>query len=663
VGEYVVALIYFSPDHVSGRGFFALFPEIVNSVQSRSFGLALIAVLLTRVEMIYAQVLAADSVVTVTKGDSLRAYSVRFGDFLMPKREFRLINNLDGIHRYHPHLNVSPVRNDLGNLGSAEHLVLFDFDRPFGFRFMDSRQMHFKRLRERRILLTDKAFTNVYYVNGQNQENQLHADFSRAFGSSLTAGFHFGRTNSQGYYANQRNRVTDVSVYATYKNKDDRYRAHFIFDWVDVDAAENGGIANDTIFDLNLTTGRAFIPTRLRSASNRRSGFDIGLEHQYALPRMWLNDSTYYSRRFIPVVEHSFSIERHSNVYKDVPETNSFYDEILRDSLVTNDSTYLLGVTNVIRLRLFANDSSSVTASGVLQNVFAGVGHRYDQVNFDSTSSNSIHNVFLEFGAEGKLLGRLRWWATDRFMLIGRNVLDNRLDGGLSLTMSRVKVLADVVYNVFRPDYITENYVSNHFIYSNDFGKTNHLSTGVSFVHSRLRTMVSGRYHLLQNVVLFGTDRLPFQSVDVNQILVVRAKQQVTVKWFHFDIDVAVQFKLSGDDIRVPMVLGRGMVYYQNDLFKRKLRIQIGYEVSYASAYYANAYNPALSAFHLQNYKQVGNYPFMDFFLNIRIKTFQAFFKMEHWNAGLMGYRYYHVPHHPANDMGWKFGVRWAFLD
>jgi hypothetical protein len=112
----------------------------------------------------------------------------------------------------------------------------------------------------------------------------------------------------------------------------------------------------------------------------------------------------------------------------------------------------------------------------------------------------------------------------------------------------------------------------------------------------------------------------------------------------HVHVDAAVQFKLSGDDIRVPMALGRGMIYYQNDLFKRKLRLQVGFEVNYSTAYYANAYNPALSAFHLQDDRQVGNYPFMDVFFNIRIKTFQGFFKIEHWNAGLLGYRYYQVP-------------------
>ncbi len=610
---------------------------------------------------LHAQVIGG--VDTIPKNDTLRAYRVRFGDFDSPGKSERLVNNLDGIHRYHSHLDLVSVRNDLGNIGSSDHVLLFGFDRPFGFSFTDSRSMFFKRTEDRQFLLTDKAFTNVRYVNGQNRENQLQADFARAFGTMLNAGFHFGRVNSEGFYANQRNRVTDFSLNAAFHSRGLRYRAQFVFGWQDLENQENGGLLNEAVFEDNVTSGRAFIPTKLSAAENERVGFDVGLEHRFALPRMWLGDSTYYGKRFVPVVEHSMVVARHAHMYSDVPVVDGFYESIFRDSASTRDSTMVLGVTNIVRLRLLANDSSKRQTSGVLENVYAGIGHSYHQVNFDSTSLNAIHNVFLDVGLDGDLFGKYKWWAKDRFMLIGRNVLDNRIEGGVGLTMGGTSMSADAVYHVFRPDFITERYVSNHFMIQNDFGKTNHLAVGFRFSQRKLRTSVNVRYHLLQNMVVFGTDRLPFQSSSVNQLVVARARQQLTLRWFHFDVDAAVQFILSGDDIRVPVALGRGMVYYQADIFKKRLRLQLGYEVSYSSAYLANAYNPALSMFHLQNERQVGNYPFMDVFLNIRIKTFQAFFKMEHWNAGLMGYRYYHVPYHPANDMAWKFGIRWAFLD
>jgi hypothetical protein len=610
---------------------------------------------------LYAQVIGG--VDTIPKSDTLRAYQVRFGDFDSPKKSQRLINDLDGLHRYHPHLDVVPVRNDLGNLGSSNHVVLFNFDRPFGFAFTDSRSMFFRRTEDRQFLLTDKAFTNVRYVNGQNRENYLQADFARAFGTMLNAGFHFGRVNSEGFYGNQQNRVTDFSLNAAFNSRDLRYRAQFVFGWQDLENRENGGLLDNAVFENNQTSGRAFIPTRLGAAENERVGVDVGLVHRLALPRMWLADSSYYNKRFVPVVEHSMVVARHAHTYSDVPVAGGFYENIFRDSVGTRDSTMVLGVTNIVRLKLLANDSSETQTTGVLENAYAGIGHSYHQVNFDSTSLNAIHNVFLDAGVDGNLFGKYQWWAKNRFMLIGRNVLDNRIEGGLGLILGGTRMSADALYHVFRPDYITERYVSNHFMFDNEFGKTNHLSMGFRFAQWKWRTSVDARYHLLQNLVVFGTDRLPYQSTGVNQLLVIRAKQQFAIRWFHFDMDAAVQFILSGDDIRLPMALGRGMVYYQGDIFKKRLRLQLGYEVSYSSAYLANAYNPALSMFYLQNDRQIGNYPFMDVFLNIRIKTFQAFFKMEHWNAGLMGYRYYHVPHHPANDMAWKFGIRWAFLD
>jgi len=594
--------------------------------------------------------------------DSLSAYRVRFGYFDEPTIYDREINHLYEIHDYHPYISISPVRNDLGNIGSADQHVLFGLDRPFGFRFTDSRTLSWKDIKKRDLLISDKAFSNVYYVNGVNAENQLKADFTRAFGSLLNAGFHFGRINSQGFYARQLNKVTDLSVYAAFRSKDERYRGHFIFDWQDIDSEENGGLVNDSVFEENRTTGRAFIPTNLSNASNRRVGFDVGLTHEFALARIVRSDSIRYSKRFIPTVAHTFTLERYSNTYRDVPVLNGFYDDILLDSLLTNDSTYLLGVENLFQLKLLANDSSAKPHRGILKSLSAGIGHSYDQVNYDSVH-NAIHNVFLDVRAEGMLFNRLKWWAADRFMLIGHNLADNRIEGGLGFALGSTRFDADVVYHANRPDYMMERYVSNYFIMENSFSKTNHLSTGFTFKLQKLRLHVEFRYHLLQNLVLYGTDRLPFQSPDVNQQVVIRAKEHITIRWFHVHLDAALQFKLSGDDIRVPMALGRGMIYYQNDLFKRKLRLQVGFEVNYTTAYFANAYNPALSAFHLQNNKQIGNYPFMDAFFNIRIKTFQGFFKIEHWNAGLLEYRYYHLPSYPANDLGWKFGVRWAFLD
>jgi hypothetical protein len=430
-----------------------------------------------------------------------------------------------------------------------------------------------------------------------------------------------------------------------------------MFDYSNVKSEENGGLANDSIFESNSVSGRNFIPTNLSIAMNHWKGFDIGLNHRFVLTK---TDSVAKPKKYVPAISHSFVTERHSMLYHDIPDTAlAFYENIYSDSAVTYDSTNLLTVSNVLRLEMLRNDS----VENVLNRFAVGVGYDYHRVSYNSSFTENIHNLHLLGEVNGRLFKKVDWIANGKFMLSGYNIWDLKVDGQFDYMLHNSSFSAFINYNLFRPDYITDNYTSNHFIWDNNWVQTQHLKTGLSYAQSRLRFKGSFTFHLLDNLVAFGSNRVPYQSAELNQLMVIRLQEHFRMKWFHVVLDVAGQFKLSGNDIRVPMFMGKGTVYYQNDLFKKKLRLQIGVETSYSTSYFGNAYNPALSEFHIQNEQQIGNYPFIDVFLNIRVKKLRAFFKIEHLNAGWIGYTYYQVPHYPANDLAWKFGINWAFLD
>lgn len=571
--------------------------------------------------------------------------------------EYKL-NALNGVHNYHPAYDSSPVRNDMGNIGSAEHYMLYDFDREFGFNFRGGRSSYWKRYAQRKLLVSERMFSNVQYSNGVNRENYLNANFTRGFGQLINLGFSFTRINSDGFYERQQNTITDMSVFGTVRSKDNRYRAVVRFDYSNLKVEENGGIANDSVFEQNLTSGRTFISVNLPQSSNHWKGFDVGIDQRFLLVKL---DSTASRTKLRPALSHSFSASRSSLVYRNSPDTSSlFYENIFEDTTATYDSTNLLGIVNTVKFELLAGDSAK---NRVFEQIAVGASHGYHRVSYDSAFVDHIHNVSVLGNLKGKLFDGLGWNANVNFMVFGYNILDFKVDGGINYTVGRSSFDVFVDYNLFRPDYITSSYQSNHFRWSNDWAQTQHLKTGLVYRQSRLRFKGSFTYHIIDNMVLYGTDRLPFQTNSVNQIMVLRLQEHFRMRWVHLVLDGAVQWKLTGDDIRVPIALGRGMLYYQNDLFKKKLRLQVGVEASYSMGYLANAYNPALSDFHLQNDKQVGNYPFIDVFLNLRVKKLRAFVKFTHINAGWLGYRYYHVPSYPVNDFAWKFGVNWAFLD
>ena len=104
-------------------------------------------------------------------------------------------------------------------------------------------------------------------------------------------------------------------------------------------------------------------------------------------------------------------------------------------------------------------------------------------------------------------------------------------------------------------------------------------------------------------------------------------------------------------------------LYYQGNLFKNALQLQVGFNASYYSEFNGMAYSPALNMYHVQTQKTVGNYPYVDFFLTARIKPVRFFVKIDHVTQGLFGSNYSLTPNYIQNDRAFKFGINWLFFD
>ena len=57
--------------------------------------------------------------------------------------------------------------------------------------------------------------------------------------------------------------------------------------------------------------------------------------------------------------------------------------------------------------------------------------------------------------------------------------------------------------------------------------------------------------------------------------------------------------------------------------------MQTGITFKYFTLFNANAYNPLISEFVLQNETEIGNFPILDFFMNVQIQRTRLFLKVE----------------------------------
>jgi len=91
--------------------------------------------------------------------------------------------------------------------------------------------------------------------------------------------------------------------------------------------------------------------------------------------------------------------------------------------------------------------------------------------------------------------------------------------------------------------------------------------------------------------------------------------------------------------------------------------LQLGADVRYNTAYYADAYQPATGLFYLQNSKKLGNYPYIDLFANLKLKRTRVFFLYMNAGSLFLERRYFTSLHYPMNKATFRLGVSWSFYD
>ena len=114
--------------------------------------------------------------------------------------------------------------------------------------------------------------------------------------------------------------------------------------------------------------------------------------------------------------------------------------------------------------------------------------------------------------------------------------------------------------------------------------------------------------------------------------------------------------------LNVPEWVTRNTIMYSTDVFNKSLFIQTGITFNYFTKYYADYYNPLISEFVTQNYKEIGEFPRFDFFFNAKIQQTRVFIKVEHLNSSFTGYDYYSDPFNPYRDMSVRLGLVWNFF-
>ena len=583
----------------------------------------------------------------------------------------------------------------LGGLGqSSQPVNWFDRSQDRDFTFARGYDAYTARIENVPFYNSKKPLTNLTYLeSGQKRYREEHFELvhSQNITPSLSANVSYKARSTMGRYDWQRTKNHALSVGAAYTGK--RYSVHAAYMNNMVDTRENGGVVGewaiaDTVFEMP-----SGVPMRLASseAHNHYRNHSVFVKQAYAIPFERVTEYDFSIADLSAMyIGHQFEYSSWSKVYTDKKGTytnergnyneetdkweevtGQYYDDWFINPETTRDSISERLISNKIFVQVQPWDRY-----GAVSTIDGGVGfdiHTYSYMRLkDYVRGNMTRDKrtsWYLYGAASGMIKRYADWRADvKYHPSGYRGGD--LSVGAEITLRAfIREHPLILTGRFRqelrsPSYWHENLFSNHYVWFNSFGKESETRFEVSFSVPDIALELGAWQGVVKNMIYYGNDSRVVQNPGIVSLTSLYARKDFRIAGFHLDHRALVQITSDEHVLPVPTFSAYLSYYYEFWVKRDVLRVQVGLDGRFNTAYYAPGYNPALSAFYNQREVKIGNYPYIDAFISAKWKRMRILLKVQHLNMNLFGNgEYFQVARYPLNPRMFKLGISWSFYD
>lgn len=339
----------------------------------------------------------------------------------------------------------------------------------------------------------------------------------------------------------------------------------------------------------------------------------------------------------------------------------------------STDSMRVMRLENRVFLRL-----QPWKADGIVSKLDVGIGDKllnyydYSPANYLNTKRNTVLNsLYLYAGAQGQYKKYFTWDATGRYTFLGHEINDFGIDANLTFSAypfrrdksSPLLLKAHFETSLKEPDHYQQRLYTNHYRWENSFGKisTTKIEGRLHIPRWKLEAMFG--YALLGNNIYYDNDGIVRQNGQAMSVMTAYLGKEFRLWKFHFDHRALFQLSSNQNVLPLPMLSLNFRYYFQFDVVKKVMQMQLGTDARYNTRWYAPAYNPAVGVFHNQNEELYGNCPIFDVFVNIQWKRACIFIKVLNLGLGKPSRNadYFSAHHYINPQRVIKVGIFWPF--
>ena len=547
--------------------------------------------------------------------------------------------SFSGINSINPKMGAS---NKYYSYDSVDDVVYYDLPTPF------------TELMYRSVFEQGQLLDAVYSVNTSRQFN-----FSISRKGLRSLG------NYQNFISSSSNFKISTNYFS--KNKKYRFRTHYTNQ--KLFSEQNGGINNSDISNFENGNSqfqdRGVFDPNFENAHNEFLGKRFYLDQSYVLSEKdSISDSSLELFNAIYLEEKKYKFQQSSS------------DEFFGDSFVSQEinDKILLNSLNLQAGLIYNSDIFGKINLGLryVNDKYSLENYQIDQY-IDNTQSVNSKTTFIT--AEYlKTFSKIELKAKTENFIFGDNK-SNMFSSSVILKLKNNNSFT-ANYKLFSstPNYNFLLYRSNYenYNWNNQFDNsiTNSISLGLKLneIIDLDLDLISVKKHIqFEKIINDLADSSEYSIIPVQHngnldILKLQLGRKINFGKFSIDSKLLFQKSLSDDIINLPQIVSRNTFYFSTDMFKKALFLQTGFGVKYFSKFYMNGYDPLLSELYIQNEKEIGEFPIIDFFINAKIQQTRLYFKFEHFNSSFTGYNYYSAPNYPYRDFSFRFGLVWNFF-
>lgn len=564
-----------------------------------------------------------------------------------------------------------------GNYGQPLYQINF-FDRDWEpDRYLIANYLPYMYTPSRTLFInTQVPFTEIAWTNGgarSKSEQTFRVRHSQNINRRLNFGLIYDIVYPIGQYDYQRAVDKNFLFHTSYNG--DTYTSYFTAGMNNHETEENGGIVGEEFISEYDPEDVPMNLNEVNAAENRLKNRYLMLVQRYS-PGGKRDTVTGEMIQTGPVTfSYIGSYEWNKRRYFDQYPQSAFYDTVMISSVSTEDSLSQGLLLNTLRIDFAAGRAGRFrigTGAGIrselrsyAQVIPGDTLTRQDTVTGNRNSLALTGKIFNNIG------DKFGWMATGDLWFQGYRAGDFTVEGRIykDFEVKKGVITWDATAAVanFTPSFWYYSWGSNNFSWQNDISREFRVTAGSSLLWPERLMSIRFNYAIIDNFIYMGSDAMPAQHQGGLSVAALTLWKEFVFWKIHWDNQVLLQQSSNNDVVSLPLATGRTALFFSH-LFKFKstkgdLNIQFGAEAMAHTMYNAMGYMPATGKYFSQNEKETGNYPFVNIFLNFKVKRTRVFIMFDHVNSGLTGYDYYLIPDYPMNIRMLRYGISWTFYD